>query len=158
VAVNDKVLTGEDRRRAPAAKETAGVLINGTYLLGDFMCIQFIHSNKEFSSSLFSIALLLASFTYWPGKVLVLADTLSRCLEGQEYMSSAEISRQAAELIPPVEAQPGDRMGHHNFIKLLMEPAREEPMVDLWSRMRKVPQPKETLTEILDRIKKRPAE
>jgi hypothetical protein len=56
VAINDKVLTGEERRRAPVAREAAGVLIKrrdfhplllqntkGTQLLGDFMCLQYIH-------------------------------------------------------------------------------------------------------------------
>jgi hypothetical protein len=52
VAINDKILTGEERRRAPVARKAAGVLINGrdfhplllqntkgTHLLGDFMCL-----------------------------------------------------------------------------------------------------------------------
>jgi hypothetical protein len=172
IAINDKVLTGEERRRAPVAREAAGVLINGrdfhplllqntkgTHLLGDFMCLQYIHRYKEFSSPLFALALLLSSlpmvsFTYWSGKVLVLADTLSRFLEGMEYKPSSGISKQMAEMIPPMEAKPGDRMNHEDFIKFLMDPAEENSLVDLWSTKRKVPQPKETLTELLVCIQK----
>jgi hypothetical protein len=96
-----------------------------------FTVLQYIHRYKEFSSPLFTLALLLASlpmvsFTYWPGKVLVLADTLSRCLEGMEYESSSEISKQMAELIPPVEVKPGDRMSYEDFIKFLLDPVKED--------------------------------
>ena len=49
-------------------------------------------------------------------------------------------------------------MNHEDFIKFLMDPVKEDSLVDLWSRKRKVPQPKETLTELLVRIQKEPAE
>jgi hypothetical protein len=119
------------------------------------MCLQYI---QEFSSPLFTLALPVVSFTYWPGKVLVLADTLSRCLEGLEYEPSSEIPKQMAELIPPVEVKPGDRMSHEDFIKFLLDPAKEDSVVDLWFWKRKVPQPKETFMELLTRIQKEPAE
>ena len=60
MAINDKVLTGEARRRAPVAREPAGVLINGkdfhslllqntkgTHLLGYFMCLQYFHRTNH---------------------------------------------------------------------------------------------------------------
>jgi hypothetical protein len=53
-----------------------------------------------------------------------------------------------------MEAKPGDRMNHEDFIKFLMDPAEENSLVDLWSTKRKVPQPKETLTELLVCIQK----
>ena len=51
-----------------------------------------------------------------------------------------------AVLIPPMEVKPGDRMSHEDFIKFLLDLVKEDSMVDLLSRKRKVSQPKETLT------------
>jgi hypothetical protein len=67
------------------------------------------------------------------------------------------ISKQAAELHPPVEAKARECVGHKELIQLLMAPQEEEDRVDLWSWVSSGSQPKENMTELVVGIQKEPA-